>query len=733
MKPEPPPYPRPVPSIDFDEDPILPGTVIYTAEDDRDSKERAAKRRRIEENATAYLRGEDLFILSAGLRGPFDASWRNPWARKSSKRKLEVGTEDRSPKRVQLAQSTRRCAQRLPQESPDLIAKSRTKSGNPFERTIKSSEPPGNSEKVESWLRRNSALSQGSLTAPTTPTPKKKAAWTEKDGPKPTWTPTKQRITVSSQDLKAPMQHLTTRVADSFGTIVPPGAQFGHQVDAHARLQTALHVESAVTDVEQNGNQPQKLDANSCSIGIEAGRPVRAEEAIMKIKRKPQEHPHVECVDESSSVTKGQTSTVVVEKKTTKMKPPNTIGLRRSHSSAQPDAGCSATPSAGQEHHKRHRTVGKQQDGPEVKLKKLEALIDQCLQDNHEDRKDGTSRELEPSITTETNLPHFSTAVSDVHSTKLPPSAQHKPELHASASNISSGALLPDVSPQVTKHDDPLNEGVDVSNGDAVASAPDFESSKHDQSPQSARICTPSSRPGDMANIGNTGQQNPKISWDNIPREDQSQNKPQRSKLPALEPVGTNRLSQTSLDGLVAKSPTSGLPAKGDKMAKKTSFAPDSAPNSSLGSIKNVLKVQKSDFSGKVQKATPPLSFSKHDPQPASVTWQSDRPAEGRDRNSSKPGSPSETRKVPRSILRSHSSHSSAAAALASAMLSPGHREVSSLSKISNPDVLASGQNGIVPHPEEEDFDMEGALDDLGSFLSTWDAEKQGTVAAHMQ
>lgn len=42
-------------------------------------QERAAKRRRVEAVATHYLRGKPPVILTAGLKGPFNNGWTNPW------------------------------------------------------------------------------------------------------------------------------------------------------------------------------------------------------------------------------------------------------------------------------------------------------------------------------------------------------------------------------------------------------------------------------------------------------------------------------------------------------------------------------------------------------------------------------------------------------------------------------------------------------------------------------
>ncbi|KAF2031968.1 hypothetical protein EK21DRAFT_99292 [Setomelanomma holmii] len=44
-------------------------------------EEQAAKRQRVEKIAAQYLRGKQPVILSAGLRGPFNNGWKNPWAK----------------------------------------------------------------------------------------------------------------------------------------------------------------------------------------------------------------------------------------------------------------------------------------------------------------------------------------------------------------------------------------------------------------------------------------------------------------------------------------------------------------------------------------------------------------------------------------------------------------------------------------------------------------------------
>lgn len=56
-------------------------TELSCSEDELDEAARASKRRRIEKRAQDYLDGKPLYILSASLKGPFDKNWSNPWKR----------------------------------------------------------------------------------------------------------------------------------------------------------------------------------------------------------------------------------------------------------------------------------------------------------------------------------------------------------------------------------------------------------------------------------------------------------------------------------------------------------------------------------------------------------------------------------------------------------------------------------------------------------------------------
>lgn len=91
------PFPRPVspfsletcatPPHSFDTDALL------GSDDELDDAASAAQRQRIEKIAESYLQGKPLFILSAGLKGPLDEEWKNPWEKRRKRGKATLGLQ----------------------------------------------------------------------------------------------------------------------------------------------------------------------------------------------------------------------------------------------------------------------------------------------------------------------------------------------------------------------------------------------------------------------------------------------------------------------------------------------------------------------------------------------------------------------------------------------------------------------------------------------------------------
>jgi hypothetical protein len=137
-------YPRPV-------SPLSAESIYGNSQPSSDdyAYSRAAKRRRIEKLGEQYLRGDGLHILSAGLQGPFNSKWKNPWCKRGRAAKQAV---------AEIPETAGRPAKQ-PQAQKSGHAKARD-------------------SKVEEWLRRSSAYAGLEIEEQSSPTPVRKQAKT---------------------------------------------------------------------------------------------------------------------------------------------------------------------------------------------------------------------------------------------------------------------------------------------------------------------------------------------------------------------------------------------------------------------------------------------------------------------------------------------------------------------------------------------------------------------------
>ncbi|KAK3175384.1 hypothetical protein Dsin_033176 [Dipteronia sinensis] len=145
QRPKAPLYPRPIPDFVVEELPPGPEDTAWdvvhprskqsepndNASNDPEAEQRAAKRRRIEACATAYLRGESLYIMTAQLKGPFEDGWRNPWARKrkhTTSKPIEEGVSVEIPETAKkvLSSFTQEKANVVPVTTPESRPASRS-------------------------------------------------------------------------------------------------------------------------------------------------------------------------------------------------------------------------------------------------------------------------------------------------------------------------------------------------------------------------------------------------------------------------------------------------------------------------------------------------------------------------------------------------------------------------------------------------------------------------------
>jgi hypothetical protein len=112
--------------LEFDDFHVDPKDVIENVPHGHcDPDEQAAKRQRIEKIAAQYLQGKVPVILSAGLRGPFNEGWKNPWSKtKKPKRKSSDKESSESSCKSGVV------ARAGPRRTRPAEAKRRTRSGN---------------------------------------------------------------------------------------------------------------------------------------------------------------------------------------------------------------------------------------------------------------------------------------------------------------------------------------------------------------------------------------------------------------------------------------------------------------------------------------------------------------------------------------------------------------------------------------------------------------------------
>jgi len=75
--------PKALATVEYEDAPHLTSDILIGPEVELSPEGRERRRQRIQNHANSYLKGSDLFIASANLKGPFDDMWNNLW--------LEVG------------------------------------------------------------------------------------------------------------------------------------------------------------------------------------------------------------------------------------------------------------------------------------------------------------------------------------------------------------------------------------------------------------------------------------------------------------------------------------------------------------------------------------------------------------------------------------------------------------------------------------------------------------------
>ncbi|OAL37651.1 hypothetical protein AYO20_03158 [Fonsecaea nubica] len=676
-KPTLPQYPRPVSPVSAEDIPICDDTVVYydPANDAReDGEQRAAKRRRIEGHATAYLRGQPIFIMTAQLRGPFDSGWKNPWAEKTIGKAKEAATIQQTL--TSLARATKPAhgkkqnpsiskADHSPQTSAETFRPATKKTKNKpaeggrspvrnseqgekaVDQYLRENDTAAENNRVEDWLKRNAAYRTPENNEQSLPPPSPSEGKARKrENPR------------HSLDLPVPMDGIV-RIAGHKSLLFSSTSALRRAEDFKSNLSSPL-----------NATTPQRRPrARNCNTS-----PPR--------QRNPEtQHTPVEQADVSEFRTG---YAIIKSKQTTEHTISTVVNPFIRHPGAQ--VGCHAITASGELKSalSLQPPTKEREERPEP-ARNVIPRIDSTAGTVPDAHDTSPASPFEPgplSLARERTKSSIST---DLPSAQVPP----LPVLASLPTNLSSHSQAPQ---EVLDYRNPRAIGTE---GLGNAAVPDMTAAEGTNSLADAGL--------DAESIPATERQKP------VP-DDHQQSPMEVDELETSHsvtdrvldvPLSTKRVGRgkqtSSSPGITKPGPP--------KTRRRLAFATDDTPSGSFrGTIKSALKVAKPTV---VIQDT--MAFNKT----ASPHGEEHRPA------TNDSSSPKFLRaSAPKSILKS---------SLQSSTIAPVHSNISSSSSNKQD---AQRQQLLALVGNDDDFDLDAAMDELGSFLGSWDAEREAFLSA---
>lgn len=223
----------------YDVEILYPGSDLEETYDERKSK-----RRRIEAAGCQYLKGRQLFILSAQLKGPFGDGWVNPWARAPKSREIEDTLDRRIQDRSVDTDGGQdhEIADEDPQYSQDSFVTTASLKGQSKDHVVQ--------QNNKGWLKsRDDALysRHGPKSRSPTPTPKPKS-FIRSDGA----VQIHSEVDIVSTRHRAPMAFNTTRLSNDQSK--GPSA---HNVSSEAKH---------ASDTMQHTEEPHNMASNTAMV-----------------------------------------------------------------------------------------------------------------------------------------------------------------------------------------------------------------------------------------------------------------------------------------------------------------------------------------------------------------------------------------------------------------------------------------------------------------------------------
>lgn len=662
-----PEYPRPVSPVCTDEIPICSDTVIYHEDSDgseKDAERRAAKRRRIETCAHAYMRGEPVFILTAQLRGPFEKQWRNPWAKKrqneTGERSLEVSetTMKHSSNALDLGSSL----VKRRRKTADTVARNGGKlTANPFDargitEPVELPAPKSGREErgIDSWLKTNHAYAQSAPgESRSSPTP----SYRPRDG--------QGRGRVSHIEENA-LQHASA-VSDERAHPDP--------------LKEKLEV---VYDKKGHRHRSSEIDHTSGQ---------RLSSAKATIRQPAENHLKPSATAPMGNSTKSELATMKSKSRSLHTVPSSTSlpALKNQRTSTDANRSAWSFEESAQIHH-----AGQTQ---------MENISEKEMARGKLSRRSSPAPPPQPTVT----VPMLSMETAKTGTIAHLPSAQPRPESPV----LLSGFSNPTSTAQMLEEKENENcdhrsvEVVDIS----LAAPQPFGDV------QSPKQGTEAAKAGgqDQDNASPSPQKKRAILQDKSGNCSALQLNTQQL-LAGIPPFGVNTVKK-DVAASEQRTPPGTAKLGHAKAKKKAMFATTTEPGASesaQGSIKSVMKVSKTasaacDKNGS-PRSSPGAKFTSDQEIPAGGVER------GREKRVSSPTSISRERDAikPKSILKS--SAASTGFSLSAAMLQDAQHVDADRIRMGH----AAGKDA-------DDFDLDAAIDDLGSYLGTWVPEEEAS------
>ena len=256
-----PEYPRSVPTIDVDDAPVCEDTIVYehwTDDEEREAAERAKKRQKTrQEAAETYLRGGEVVILTARLKGPFEG-WRNPWASRTRRKDMKLEAEvpettvryNRSAPKQAGPLYMGNDSQRNPidlEDDQDILVASALRGGpmDPFTAKNRAGPlplaglAPSSTARVEDWLKTSDVYARGPRShAGSSPTPAARPPTCERLSPRPRSSPVQKKP--SNQESVLEQVATGLEVGKDVPTSRPGTASSVPSHESHQRAEAAI-------------------------------------------------------------------------------------------------------------------------------------------------------------------------------------------------------------------------------------------------------------------------------------------------------------------------------------------------------------------------------------------------------------------------------------------------------------------------------------------------------------